>query len=75
MNNKADNAVIVKTGLGLGDAVFIVFLVLKLLGKITWSWWWVTAPLWGPIALFVGISIIALAIAGLIDILTMIFRK
>lgn len=75
MNNKADNAVIVKAGLGLGDAVFIVFLVLKLLGKITWSWWWVTAPLWGPIALFVGISIIALAIAGLIDILTMIFRK
>lgn len=75
MNNKADNTVIVRAGLGLGDAVFIVFLILKLLGKITWSWWWVTAPLWGPIALFVGISIIALAIAGLIDILTMIFRK
>lgn len=75
MNKQADNTVIVRAGLGLGDAVFIVFLVLKLLGKITWSWWWVTAPLWGPIALFVGISIIALAIAGLIDILTMIFRK
>lgn len=27
-------------------ATFWVFLVLKLLGKNTWSWWWVTAPLW-----------------------------
>lgn len=27
--------------------LFIVFLVLKLTGQINWSWWWVTAPLWG----------------------------
>lgn len=32
--------------IGLGGAVFIVFLVLKLIDKIDWSWWWVTAPLW-----------------------------
>ena len=25
---------------------FQVFLILKLFGKITWSWWWVTVPLW-----------------------------
>jgi hypothetical protein len=24
----------------------IVFIVLKLLDKITWSWWWVLSPLW-----------------------------
>lgn len=24
----------------------IVFIVLKLCGTITWSWWWVLAPLW-----------------------------
>ena len=24
----------------------IVFIVLKLLGKITWSWWWVLSPIW-----------------------------
>lgn len=27
--------------------LFLVFLVLKLTKKINWSWWWVTAPLWG----------------------------
>lgn len=40
-------------GIGLGGAIFIVFLVLKLGGwgaVANWSWWWVTAPLWIPLA-------------------------
>lgn len=28
----------------------------------TWSWWWVLAPLWIPVALVFGILIIALII-------------
>ena len=24
----------------------IVFIVLKLIGIISWSWWWVLSPLW-----------------------------
>lgn len=39
------------TGVGFTGLLFITFLVLKLCGVITWSWWWVTAPLWIPIAL------------------------
>lgn len=31
----------------LMTGTFFIFLTLKLLGKIDWSWWWVTAPLWG----------------------------
>jgi hypothetical protein len=31
---------------GIPTVVFIVFLVLKLTGLITWSWWWVTSPVW-----------------------------
>lgn len=42
-------------GLGFCGALFLVFLVLKLTGHITWSWWWVTAPLWGSVALVVAI--------------------
>jgi hypothetical protein len=30
----------------LTGLLFVVFLVLKLVGAIDWSWWWVTAPLW-----------------------------
>jgi hypothetical protein len=39
--------------------LFVVFLTLKLTGNIDWSWWWVTSPLWLPIAiLFAGVSIL-----------------
>lgn len=33
-------------GVGFGSILFFIFLVLKLTGVISWSWWWVTAPLW-----------------------------
>ena len=26
--------------------LFVIFLILKLIHVINWSWWWVTAPLW-----------------------------
>ncbi|WIC89633.1 membrane protein [Rhodococcus phage Apiary] len=44
-------------GIGLLGLTFIVFLVLKLIEVIDWSWWWVTAPLWGPTLLAVVILI------------------
>jgi hypothetical protein len=51
-------------GIGLGGILFIVFLILKLTNVITWSWWWVTSPLWIPFAvgilfLLIGILITA----------------
>lgn len=35
-------------GLGLCDVFAVVFVVLKLIGVIDWSWWWVFAPIWIP---------------------------
>jgi membrane protein YdbS with pleckstrin-like domain len=42
----------------LSFILFIVFLVLKLTNNIDWSWWWVTSPLWIPIALVLSIVFI-----------------
>jgi len=53
-------------GIGICGATFIVFLVLKLVGKIGWSWWWVTSPLWGPAAIVVGGILIFGVIYGVI---------
>ena len=54
------------TGLGLGTILFLIFLTLKLAGLgvvATWSWWWVTAPLWIPLgAILVISSIIGLVV-------------
>jgi len=38
--------------------IFIIFLILKLCKVITWSWWWVTAPLWIPIIIIIFMFII-----------------
>lgn len=50
------------SGIGLTGVLFVVFLVLKLTGNINWSWWWVTSPLWIPIALLGSIFIVAVFI-------------
>lgn len=53
----------------LCSVLFVLFLALKLTGHIDWSWWWVTAPLWGPwaaVALFMaGASLCVLGCLGL----------
>ena len=50
-------------GISFCGLLFIVFLVLKLTHVIDWSWWWVTAPLWGGAALAIGILLIFAIIA------------
>ena len=39
--------------LGLGDVLVIVFIVLKLVGVIHWSWWWVLSPIWITLILLI----------------------
>jgi hypothetical protein len=51
------------SGLGLGVILFLIFMILKLTGYITWSWWYVTLPLWGPILLVLVIMGIVALIA------------
>ena len=58
------------SGIGLGSALFIIFLILKLNGLIDWSWVWVTAPLWIPIGL-----IFAILIAGILFGITLLVIK
>lgn len=55
-------------GIGLLGALGVLFVGLKLTGFISWSWWWVTAPFWGPFALIIGIAVIALLIAGAVNL-------
>lgn len=33
-------------GIGFTGLLTIVFIVLKLLDVIKWSWWWVLSPIW-----------------------------
>ena len=39
------------------DVLTVVFIVLKLVGVINWSWIWVLAPSWIPFLLYILLSI------------------
>lgn len=54
-----------ESGIGLDIILFVVFLILKLTGHIDWSWWWVTSPLWIPVAIVLGCMIFWMVILGL----------
>lgn len=45
-NTSNVNASVSPGGLGLVSVLTIIFVVLKLVGVITWSWIWVLSPLW-----------------------------
>ena len=44
MNN--DNKTTVNGGIGFTGLLTIVFITMKLLGIIKWSWLWVISPIW-----------------------------
>ena len=46
----------------LTTTLFAVFLVLKLTGNIDWSWWWVTSPLWLPLAIVIGFAALMITV-------------
>jgi hypothetical protein len=55
-----------RSGLRLGVLVTVVFVTLKLVGVIGWSWIWVLAPLWiGPVA-FLSFLILIGGIAAIV---------
>ena len=49
-------------GIGVTGVLGVVFVTLKLVGVIDWSWWWVTSPFWIPAA----IVLVILAGVGLV---------
>ena len=55
-------------GIGICGLLFVAFVVLKLTHVISWSWWWITAPLWAPVLLVLGVLGIGLLIAVAVEL-------
>ena len=58
MSNKNNNY---SGGLGFSSVLTLIFVVLKLVGVIDWSWLWVFSPTWIELIIF-AIILIALVI-------------
>ena len=58
----------VKTvGLGLVDALTLLFIALKLTGQIDWNWIWVLSPIWISISFLAVLAVVILLIGRIID--------
>ena len=69
----------IKIGGGFLGLLAIVLITLKLLGKIDLSWWLVTAPLWGGVAVVVAtLCVIAIGftiVYGIIFLIELLRKK
>lgn len=45
-------------GIGFGSLLLLTFIILKLVGVIDWSWWWVLSPIWIPVVLLMAVLIL-----------------
>jgi len=54
-------------GIGVFGLLGVAFVVLKLMGYIDWSWWYVTLPFWGGAAFVLGVLLIALLFAAVAE--------
>lgn len=52
-------------GVSVLGVIQIVFIILKLVGVISWSWWVVLIPLWITIGLILFLALCTIAIAML----------
>jgi hypothetical protein len=53
-------------GIGFAGLLTIVFITLKLLGKIDWSWWWV----WSPVLIGFAFVTLIFIVVGLLYMVT-----
>lgn len=56
-------------GISFLGLLTIVFITLKLTNVITWSWWWVLLPLWGPMAFMLSLGVIVLIGLGVLNLI------
>lgn len=68
MTHKNEESVAIFGVIGFLFFTFIVFLVLKIAKVVSWSWWWVTAPLWGLYVLVIAISTVLAIVLAVIKL-------
>ena len=61
-------------GIGFAGLLAIVFITLKLLGKVTWSWLWVLSPMWISVSTIV-VLVLAAGVLMLVAGMTSFWEK
>ena len=60
---------------GLCAILFFILALLKVTGIIDWTWLWVSSPLWVPLSIIIGGSIVVFMMAALVILPDFIYRR
>lgn len=63
---------VASAGFPLAGILTIIFVIAKLAGAISWSWWWVFAPLWISTAIGLGVFAVIMLVVAAIAVITAI---
>lgn len=58
--NLPENKINIQVGGSIFSTLLVIFIVLKILNILQWSWWWVLSPLWIPLLLVFIFSLLSL---------------
>lgn len=56
------------SGISVTGVLTIVFVILKVLGVIAWSWWWVLSPLWIGFGIAALVFLLIMAVSAVVGI-------
>ena len=59
---------VVGAGAPWGLILTVILACLKTMGHITWSWWWVFAPMWAPVGIFIAVFTMIALVAGAVTL-------
>lgn len=60
---------------GVLGGLLIAFIILKVIGAITWNWFWVLCPIWLPFAFLFGALAIVFAGVCVFGLLSIIAKR
>ncbi len=60
-------------GIGFVGLLTVAFIVLKLIGQINWSWWWIFSPIIIPVS--IGVFALIIILCGLSGVFSKKFWK
>ena len=63
------------SGIGICGLLFVAFVILKVMGILTWSWWWIACPIWIGVGLTCSFLVLFGVVLGLITLFGWLFCR
>ena len=65
MNTKEVAKKTSSSGMGVSTTLVIIFVVLKAVGVVDWSWWWVFSPWWITAGIALAFYVVLFSFIGI----------